>query len=929
MAANAPLVMDIVSAVTRIRMSTPGGPEQCCRVEYCSPELPMEVQPGVLLGSYEVVDLLGEGGMGSVWRATDKRLGREVALKVIRSPLADDPERILRFTREAQLLASLSHPHIAAIHGLEQAGNLRFLVLELVPGESLADRIGRGPLPVREALTLAAQVASAIETAHERGVIHRDLKPANIKITPEGRAKVLDFGLAKAFSPGAGSGAVGTAPTVSWSGTTDGTILGTAPYMSPEQARGKEVDKRTDIWAFGCVLFEMLAGEAAFARDTVSDTIVAILTLDPDWTRLPASVPEPVRRLLHRLLERDVKQRLHDIGDARIEIEDALAAGTDPATPAARHGEPVPLPQRSWKLTAGAALAAAALGAAAVLVWRSPGPRPAGQSVQFALPLPASERFAGLSFPAVAFSPPGTHIVFVASRGGRQRLFARALAGFESLPIEGTEGALSPFFSPDGEWVGFFADGKLKKIRLAGGPARTLCDAAIGFGGAWLPDGTIVFAPDNGSALWRVSAEGGAPQPFSTLDAARGEFSHRWPELVPGGRSVLFTVGIEGSWDDAEIVVQSLAKSERHTVVHGGTNPKVAANGELLYARGGAAFAVPFDSAAGRTTGAPRRALASVSESSDGAMQLGLSAAGSVVYLAGQIDENARKLVWVDRRGSALPLAAPDRPYASPRLSPDGRTLAVTVSGADRDEVWTYDIARNVLTQFTFEGGTSPVWTSSGHRLVFSASRSGPANLFWKGTDDSSTGDERLTRSPAVEAPGSSSADGRTVAYVRRERTTGDDILLLDTDDRSSRPFVDSPANESAPALSPDGRWIAWVSDESGRDEVYAAATGDPARKIRVSPAGGGEPVWRPDGAELFFRSGNRMMVAAVKRGGSLALEPAAELFKGDFEAGVAARPAYDVSADGARFLMIAGDTAEAAPAELRVVLGWNAGTAP
>jgi Tol biopolymer transport system component len=321
--------------------------------------------------------------------------------------------------------------------------------------------------------------------------------------------------------------------------------------------------------------------------------------------------------------------------------------------------------------------------------------------------------------------------------------------------------------------------------------------------------------------------------------------------------------------------------------------------------------------------------LAEVPESSDGAMQLSLSAAGSVVYLTGQADEDARKLVWVDRNGNALPLAAPDRPYSSPRLSPDGRMLAVTLSGDDRDEVWSFDIARNVLTQVTFEGGASPVWTSSGQRLAFSASRSGPANIFWKETDDPSSGDERLTRSPSVEVPGSSSADGRTIAYVRRARSTGYDILLLDTRDRTSRPFADSPANESAPALSPDGRLIAWVSDASGRNEVYVSAVGDPARKLIVSSGGGSEPLWSADGWELFFRSGNRMMAAAVKRGGALALEAAAELFEGDFETGVAARAAYDVSADGARFLMVARDTTEVAPPELRVLLGWDPGSAP
>jgi Tol biopolymer transport system component len=885
----------------------------------------MEVHPGSRLGSYEVLELIGEGGMGSVYRANDTRLRRQVALKIVRSPFAEDADRIARLTREAQLLASLSDPHIATIYGLEEADGVRFLVLELVPGVTLAERIAHGPMPVHQALELAAQIAGAVEAAHDRGIIHRDLKPANIKITPDGSVKVLDFGLAKALAPDSAAPALGGASTLTSLGTAEGTILGTAAYMSPEQARGQALDKRTDIWAFGSMLFEMLTGEAAFGCDTPSDTIVAILTRDPEWSRLPSDVPAPIRRLLRRLLAKDPQHRLRDIGDARIEIEDAGIAAAELAGSSAGERGAARTAPRKWALLAGGIIAVAAL--AAIAAWAlKPSPSPPRRSaVQFALPLPAGEHLDGLDFPAVAMSPVETHVVYVASRGGQRRLLLRTLSALGAQPIPGTEGAMSPFFSPDGEWIGFFADGKLKKVQVAGGPVSTICGAPIGFGGAWGRDGTIVYAPENGSALWQVRADGGTPRAITKLDTARGEFSHRWPELLPEANAVLYTVGTEGSWDDAEIVVQSLKSGERHTVVEGGTNPKYLPDGRLLYVRRGSVFAVPFDARTLRATAGATPVLTGVFESSDGAMELSTSRAGSVAYVSGDSGTAGRTLGWVDRQGNVQPFAAPERAYSSPRLSPDGRTLAVTITGADRDDVWSYDIAHNALAQITFEGGGPPVWTSDGRRIIFSASRGGPPGIFWKQADGSGP-DERLTRRPRMGVPNSSSPDGRTVAFVEYDPSAGRHILLLDSDDRVVRPFLNSAsANEKAPAFAPDGQWLAYVSDETGRDEVHVAPIKDPTRRVRVSADGGSEPVWRRDGAELFFRSGNRMMAAQVTTRPNLSVKPAHVLFEGAFDAGAAARPAYDVSADGARFLMVTGGESERPSHELWVILGWTA----
>ena len=887
------------------------------------------MHPGSRCGIYEVVELIGEGGMGSVYRANDTRLGRQVALKVIRREFTEDAASMARFTREARLLASLNHPHIATIHGIEESEGEPFLVLELVPGVTLAERLAHGPLPIRESLVLAAQIAAAVEAAHAQGIIHRDLKPGNIKVTPDGSVKVLDFGLAKALSPDPPEHVRPEAPTVGASRTALGVVLGTAAYMSPEQARGEQVDTRTDIWAFGCVLYDMLTGTPAFKGTTSFDTIAAVLTRDPDWSSLPANVPPLIRCLLRRALVKNSQHRLRDIGDARIEIEEVLTAPSD--ADMATSGVRVigPRARLNRRLLAAGIIVVAAVAAAAGWFAKPTRQTAERSTVQFALPLPDGHHLDGLDFPAVAVSPGETHVAYIASGGGSSQVFVRALAGLEAQPIAGTEGALGLFFSPDGQWIGFFAGGKLKKVQVSGGPVLTIWDAPIGFGGVWTGRNTIIYAPDNGSAIWEVSADGGAPRAITKLDTARGEFSHRWPELLPGDAAILYTVGTEGSWDDAAIVVQSLKNGERHTVVQGGTNPKYLSNGTLLFARGGSVMAEAFDLKTLRATGGAIQVLSGVLESSDGAMQLSASRNGSIAYIAGDVRGAARTLVWVDTKGNVQPLASRKQAYVSPRVSPDGRRLAVAIAGSIQEDVWTYDIARNALTQITFEGGSSPVWSSDGERIIFSASRGGQPNLFWK-TAGAASADERLTSSPRTDIPTSSSlADRRTVAFVETDPDHARDIVLFDTVDRTTRRFLNSAANESAGAFSPDGQWMAFVSDQSGRNEVYVAAITGSKRLGPVSADGGSEPVWRRDGKELYFRSGNKMMAAAVTFAPALALQPARVLFRGTFDAGAASRPAYDISEDGSRFLMVTSNTSERESYELRVVLGWMARPGP
>ena len=873
----------------------------------------MGAAPGAKFGSYEVVSCLGVGGMGEVYQAHDTKLGRDVALKIVRPEFAADPERVLRFRREALALAALNHPHIATVHEFNEADGTAFLVMELVPGETLRDRMLSGRLTMTEALRIGRQVAEALEAAHDKGIIHRDLKPANIKITPEGDVKVLDFGLAKALVDTDTRNGLSQSPTAAIS---TGMILGTVPYMSPEQARGKPVDRRTDIWAFGCVMFELMTHHRPFDGDTTSDVIAALIHGEPDWRLLPSTTPPAVSRVLRRCLRKDLRQRLRDIGDARIELEEALEAPAGASEPATQKRQRYRQP--AWAI---AWIALGVLGGTLVsraLRQEAPLAQPPGH---FVMSLPAGERVAGLDFPAVAISPDGSLVAYVGTRGGRSELFLRPLNSLESRALPGTNDAIAPFFSPDHRWIGFFADGKLKKMPVDGGAAITLCDAPIGFGGSWGPDDTIVYAPATGSGLSRVSAAGGAPTPVTQVNAQKGEFSHRWPEWLPDGKAVVFTVGSVGSWDEAQIVAQSLASGQQTVLVRGGTNPHYLPSGHLMYAKGGTLLAVPFNAARLSTTGAASPVLDNVVQSFDGAAQVGAASSGAVVYLSGSFTSDRRRLMGVERSGTIAPLAAPARAYAAPRVSPDGRTLAVTIAGGTED-IWTYDIAQGALAQLTFEGNSrSPVWTADGKRLTFSWAAAGPANLFWKMLAGGAP--ERLATSDHIQLPGSWSADGRRLAFVERHPTTGRDLWLLD-EDRTVRPFLVSAYDETAPRFSPDGRLIAYVSNESGRNEVYVRAYLDPSRKWQVSNGGGTEPVWDRSGQELFFRAGDRMMVTSPGLSANPRFAEAHILFEGKFEKGTMDAANYDVMASPQRFVMVESMDRESREDHLHLLINWQ-----
>jgi Tol biopolymer transport system component len=843
--------------------------------------------PGSRLGIYEIVSLIGSGGMGDVYRAIDTRLRRDVALKTLPDSFSNDAGRNARLRQEAQTLAALNHPHIAQIHGIDEAGASTFLVLELVDGESLDRRIARGPLPVRESIQIAEQIAEALDAAHDRGIIHRDLKPANVMLDRDGRVKLLDFGLAKIFaSPIA-------AETVA-AETQPGTLLGTIAYMSPEQARGESVDKRTDIWALGCVLYEMLTATAPFAGGAAADVLAAILRQDPDWSRLPPEIPSAARRVVRRCLEKDPRRRLRDIGDALADLRDESSEALS-ATPRVR----------SWPLL----LSIAAIGVVAgVVVAPRLRPRDAIATERraggrFSIAMPPNASLVGLDTLSLAISPDGERVAFVAGTSA-PRLFVRHIDNATSREIPGTDGASAPFFSPDGRSIGFFAGGRVKRVSVDGGDVVVVCGSAANpRGGAWSRNGTIAFTAAPGSALLQVSADGGEPQPLTTLDARRGEGSHHWPEFLPDGDAVVYTAGTgsAAAWDERDIVVESLRTHEHRVVAHG-SSARYVNSGHLIVARGGVLTMIPFDPKRLQATGPPVRLADGVMQSMFGAAQFSASRDGTLVYAPGGLV--ARELVWMSRTGVATPLPLPPQTYWSARLSPDGRRVALGIEGASY-AVWVYDLERGTMTRQTFEGTSAyPIWTPDGKRLTFNSTKSGGVlNLFWRAADGSGE-DERLTTGETIEIANAWSPDGRLLAYQKGGSTTGRDIWLYAPADKSTRPFLQTPYDEGGAAFSPDGRWLAYVSSEGGAPNVYLRPFPGPGERLQISNNGGGGAVWAANGRELFYREGGgRMMTVDVELGAAVRASRPRMVFDAP-QRGPIFQADYDVTRDGQQFIL-------------------------
>ncbi len=822
----------------------------------------MAVGTGTKLGPYEITGAIGAGGMGEVYQARDTKLGRSVAIKVLPEAFSHDPDRLTRFQREAKMLAALNHPNIATIYGLEESNGTSYLVMELVSGDTLAQRIKRdGAVPVEEALAIAKQITEALEAAHEKGIIHRDLKPANVKVTPEGKVKVLDFGLAKAFEGDGTSEDPSNSPTLSMAATMQGVILGTAAYMSPEQAKGKAVDKRTDIWAFGCVLYELLTGKQAFHGEDVTDILAAVVRAEPDWTALPANISPSIRVLLQRCLRKDRRQRTPDAATIRIEIEDAIAAPKDSG---ATQAAPASTSKLLW--AAGAVAAATTLIAVVMAFgwWRSTRPveRPL---VRLDVDLGPDVSLSSYAGADAILSPDGTRIVYV-SQG---RPFTRRLDQPNATELAGTDGAWAPFFSPEGQWVAFFTAGKLQKISVEGGSAITLCDAPNGFGGSWGEDGNIIAALNSVGGLSRIPSAGGPATPVTDLQS--GENTNRWPQILPGGKAVLFTASAPtGTFDGANIEVISLADHRTKTLVRGGTFGRYLPSGHLVFVNQGTLFAVPFDVDRLEVHGTPAPVLDQVSyNAAQGSAQLDFSQNGTLIYRSGGAGGGLLTVAWLDATGKTQPLLAKPGNYRRPSLSPDGQRLALE-SGTD---IWVYDWQRDTMTRLTFTGNAyDPLWSPDGRYIAFLTVEEGMDVI----RSDGSSKLQPLTQSKNLQVPWSFTPDGKRLAFFQQDSKTAFDLwtMPLESDSaglRAGKPevFLQTPADERYPSFSPDGRWIAYVSDESGTYQVYVRAFPDKGGKWQISNSGGAYPMWSRNGHELFFETlDNHIMVAAYTEKG-------------------------------------------------------------
>ena len=875
---------------------------------------------GTTLNHYQILEKLGAGGMGEVYRARDTRLNRDVALKFLPPAFAQDPERLARFEREAQVLASLNHTNIAAIYGFEQAGPegalVPFLVLEYVPGHTL-----RGPLPVEEALAIARQVADALEEAHNKAVVHRDLKPANIKITPEGKIKVLDFGLAKALADEPAAGVSAHSPTLSALATRAGTILGTAAYMSPEQARGKKLDKRTDIWSFGCVLYEVLTGQQAFPGDTVMDVLSAVVSKDPDWSKLPADTPPEVLRLLRLCLEKDAGRRLRDIGDAWIEelSRDQKGAVPDAPKAASKAAWRRALP---WTVAAAATLAAAALG---VVVWRLSAPPPA-LTTRFQVQPP--DKATSIEYPTI--SPDGRRLAFVAAVDGQSLLHLRPLDSLVAQALPGTDQAVFPFWSPDSRFLAFFSQGKLKKVDVTGGPPQTLCDAGTpGRGGAWNRDGTIIFTGSSGDPLRRVAAAGGVPAPLTTLDTA-SERSHRWPHFLPDGHRFLYWV--QGTVSEKSAVVlgslDDKPDSKEHRRVLAGGSMAVYSAGHLLFEREGTLMAQPFDAEKAQLGGEPFPVAQQIGiiGGHPGWVAFSASPGGALAYRTGGGVKT--QLAWFDRTGKQLGTVGAPEEQTTLELAPDQKRVAVSRRDPQgQADLALLDLVRDTSARFTFDPGTdySPVWSPDGSRIVFGGNRQGGFHLYQKASSGAA-GEELLLKSGPMTLPTDWSSDGRFILYQVVAPKTGYDIWVLPLEgDRKPSPYLQTEFAEHLGQFSPDGRWVAYQSNESGQPQIYVQGFPKSGAKFMVSSAGGVRARWRRDGKELYFLSLDRKMMAVAITTTAATLEAGKprELFQsrstGSLFFGF---HVYDVTADGQRFLINSGIEVEGLP-PITVVMNW------
>ena len=830
----------------------------------------MALALGTKLGPYEILATLGAGGMGEVYRARDARLGRDVAIKILPPQFSSDPVRKQRFEHEAKTISTLNHPHICTLYDIGRQDGTDYLVMEYLEGETLAQRLEKSPLPLDQVLRNAIEIADALDKAHRQGVVHRDLKPGNIMLTKSG-AKLLDFGLAKAMAAGVADATA--AATFGRPITAEGTIVGTFQYMAPEQLEGKEADARSDIFAFGAVIHEMATGKKAFGGKSQASVIAAILERDPPpISSLQPMAPPALDRVVKICLAKDPDDRWQTAHDLAGELQWIAEAGT-------QAGVPAPVVSRRMvreRLTqaAAASMTLIAIALAIGFVLRAPKPP---QPLRLNAEIGADATLATDWGPSAILSPDGTLMALVVTDSDqKRRIYVRSFDQLQATALSGTENARNPFFSPDGQWLGFFADGKLKKVSVHGGAAVVLCDASNDRGGSWGEDGTIVFTPVLRAALFKVSSAGGSPQPLTTLDQQAGEVTHRWPQVLPGGKAILFTSGITtGSYEDAEIAVYSMSSGQRKTVQRGGFHGRYLPSGHIVYMHGGTLFAVPFDLKRLEVIGRPAPILEGVAAVPDnGGAQFSFSATGNLVYVASHGGSQNLSIYWMDRQGKFAPLRDTPGGYRNPAFSPDGKRLAVEINDGKRTDIWVYEWQRDTLTRLTFGGRHNyrPVWTPDGQRITYSSFEdAGGFSIYLKQADGA--GDAvRLIESKNETYAQSWRPDGKVLAFYQLNTGTSWDVMTLAVEGNGKsgwkpgepQSFLNSPFSEMTPAFSPDGHWLAYQSDESGNFEVYVRPFPGPGGKWQISTAGGVFPKWSRNSRELFYATQDNKVMAST-----------------------------------------------------------------
>jgi serine/threonine protein kinase len=900
----------------------------------------MALSPGTKLGPYEVVAPLGAGGMGEVYRARDTRLERTVAIKILPAQFSSDPVRKQRFEREAKTISNLNHPHICVLHDIGHQDGIDYLVMECVEGETLAKRLEKGALPLEQVLKFGAQIADALDKAHRNGVVHRDLKPGNIMLTPTG-AKLLDFGLAKATVAQASVATLTAAVTQTTPMTQEGTVVGTFQYMSPEQIEAKELDGRSDIFSLGAVLYEMLTGQRAFQGKSQLSVASAILEKEP----APISTTKPMTppaldHAIRRSLAKEPEKRWQSASDLAGELQWVAEAGS-------QAGVPVPITSHR-KLRERMTQAAAALFALIAMAFaigfllREPKmPPPMSLNVDLGADAPLYTEWGA----SAILSPDGKRLVFVATDSDqKRRIYLRSLDQLQAAPLPGTENVSDHFFSPDGQWLGFFAEGKLKKISVQGGAAVTLCDAPTGHGGNWAEDGSIVFAGTMRSALSKVSSAGGTAEPLTTLNQQAGEVTQRWPQVLPGGKAVLFTSNAHGgNYEDADIVVYSMSSGQRKTLLHKGYYPRYLPSGHLMYMHEGTLFASMFDLKRLEVIGQPVPILEGVvSAPGNGGAQFSFSETGNLVYVPGRRRSQRLRISWMDAEGKFTPLREAPGDYYDFAFSPDGNRIALELNDGRRTDIWVYEWSRDTLTRLTFGGlgNFDPIWTPDGQKIVYAIAENGDQiDLYWKRSDGAGEA-QRLTQSRIAKYGGSWSPDGKVLVFEQRNPDTSWDIMKLtvEGDEKTGwkigepKPLLNSAFNERTPAFSPDGRWLAYKSDESGSPEVYVQPFPGLAGRWQISTGGGANPKWSRNGKELYYRTFTitggqdvKVMVAPYSIAGeSFHAEKPHIWSPGQFSIRGSEYSGFDLHPDGKRVAVLRAPEAETGPALNKVTLMFN-----